>query len=153
MVECVNLQAMFEDAMYVFHNGFACSETVIYTLRKHFGWDDMSDDSIAMSSGFPWGLGGVGCLCGAVAGGTMCIGYCFGRKTPGDPCINRCFELTCEFGNAVVEKWGSCCCGKLIEEFPDRNGADRKAKCAEIVKFCIETAARIIAREQGITIE
>ena len=50
----------------------------------------------AMSSGFPWGLGGGGCICGALAGGTMCIGYFFGRKTPGDPKINKCFELTKE---------------------------------------------------------
>jgi len=151
MVKTINLQAMFDDAMYVFHNGYACSESTIYALRKHFGWD-MSDDAIAMSSGFPWGLGGVGCLCGAVAGGAMCIGYCFGRREPGDPCINKCFELTCEFGNAVKEKCGSTCCGSLIAEFPDRNGADRKAKCCDIVKTCIETAARIIAREQGIEI-
>lgn len=153
MVDHVNCKTLVEDALYVFHNGYACSESVIYALRKNFGWDGMTDDAIAMSGGFPWGLGGVGCLCGAVAGGTMSIGYCFGRRTPGDPCINRCFQLTCEFGNAVVEKFGSCCCGKLIEEFEDRNAPERKAKCADVVAFCVETAARIIAREQGIVIE
>lgn len=153
MVDHINCKTLVEDALYVFHNGYACSESVIYALRKNFGWDGMTDDAIAMSGGFPWGLGGVGCLCGAVAGGTMSIGYCFGRRTPGDPCINRCFQLTCEFGNAVVEKFGSCCCGKLIEEFEDRNAPERKAKCADVVAFCVETAARIIAREQGIAIE
>lgn len=153
MVDHINCKTLVEDALYVFHNGYACSESVIYALRKNFGWDGMTDDAIAMSGGFPWGLGGVGCLCGAVAGGTMSIGYCFGRRAPGDPCINRCFQLTCEFGNAVVEKFGSCCCGKLIEEFEDRNAPERKAKCADVVAFCVETAARIIAREQGIAIE
>ena len=153
MVDHINCKTLVEDALYIFHNGYACSESVIYALRKNFGWDDMTDDAIAMSSGFPWGLGGVGCLCGAVAGGTMSIGYCFGRRTPGDPCINRCFQLTCEFGNAVVEKFGSCCCGKLIEEFEDRNAPERKAKCADVVAFWVETAARIIAREQGIAID
>ena len=51
----------------------------VYTpyIRKNFELD-MSDDAIAMSSGFPWGLGGGGCICGALAGGTMCIGYFFG---------------------------------------------------------------------------
>lgn len=153
MVDHINCKTLVEDALYIFHNGYACSESVIYALRKNFGWDDMTDDAIAMSGGFPWGLGGVGCLCGAVAGGTMSIGYCFGRRTPGDPCINRCFQLTCEFGNAVVEKFGSCCCGKLIEEFEDRNAPERKTKCADVVAFCVETAARIIAREQGIAID
>ncbi len=153
MVERINCKALVEDALHIFHNGFACSESVIYALRKHFAWGGMTDDAIAMSSGFPWGLGGVGCLCGAVAGGTMCIGYCFGRRVPGDPCINKCFALTKEFGDAVVAEFGSCCCGKLIEEFEDRNSPERKCKCAGIVAFCAEKAARIIAREQGIAID
>ena len=84
MVDHVDYQQIIADAVDVFHNGFACSESVIYSLRKNFGWDELSDDAIAMSTGFPWGLGGAGCLCGAVAGGTMCLGYVFGRRTPGD---------------------------------------------------------------------
>ena len=82
MVDHVDYQQIIADAVDVFHNGFACSESVIYSLRKNFGWDELSDDAIAMSTGFPWGLGGAGCLCGAVAGGAMCLGYVFGRNAP-----------------------------------------------------------------------
>lgn len=139
---------LLADAMEVFHNGFACSESVIFALRKHFGWAALSDDAIAMSTGFPWGLGGAGCLCGALAGGTMCLGYAFGRRTPGDPCAETCQALACELAEAVRGRFGSSCCGCLIQEFPDRNTPERKAKCAEIVSFCAETAARILAREQ-----
>ena len=152
MVDHVDCKALVEDALHIFHNGFASSESVIYALRKHFGWDSLSDDAIAMSSGFPWGLGGAGCLCGAVAGGSMCIGYCFGRRTPGDPTVTRCHALTCEFAKAVQEKFGATCCGKLIQEFPDRDMPARKAKCADVVAFCAETAARIIARETGVAL-
>ena len=73
MVQSVSLEQLRKDAVDIFHNGFACSESVIYSIRKNLELD-MSDDAFAMSTGFPWGLGGAGCLCGAVAGGTMCIG-------------------------------------------------------------------------------
>ncbi len=99
MVQSVSLEQLRKDAVDIFHNGFACSESVIYSIRKNFELD-MSDDAFAMSTGFPWGLGGAGCLCGAVAGGTMCIGYVFGRRKPSPERKSFCTELV-EF--AVTE--------------------------------------------------
>ena len=52
----MNMEKLEQDAADIFHQGFACSESVIYAIRKHFGID-LSDYAIAMSSGFPWGLG------------------------------------------------------------------------------------------------
>ena len=74
MTTDINFDQLRKDANDIFHAGFTCSESVIYTIRKAFDLD-MSDDAIKMSSGFPWGLGGGGCICGALAGATMCIGY------------------------------------------------------------------------------
>ena len=53
MVKSVNVKKTVEDATYIFNNGFACSESVIYAIRKNFHLD-LPDDVIAMSSGFPW---------------------------------------------------------------------------------------------------
>lgn len=149
MVQSINLDTLRKDAVHIFHNGFACSESVIYALRKDFELD-ISDDAIAMSTGFPWGLGGVGCICGAVAGATMCLGFLFGRRTPGDPAITNCHVLTKEFGDAMISKFGSTCCGKLIAGYEDRNSPERKAYCTEIVEAAVTEAAHIICRELGI---
>ena len=73
MTTNVDLEKLQKDAVDIFNQGFACSESVIYAIKENFELD-MSDDAIAMSSGFPWGLGGGGCICGALAGATMCIG-------------------------------------------------------------------------------
>ena len=73
MTTNINFDELRKDANEIFHSDFTCSESVIYTIRKAFDLD-MSDDAIKMSSGFPWGLGGGGCICGALAGATMCIG-------------------------------------------------------------------------------
>lgn len=148
MVQSVNLTKLREDADYIFHNGFACSESVIYAIRKNFELD-MSDDAFAMSSGFPWGLGGAGCICGAVAGGAMCLGYVFGRRNPGEP-IGDCHRVTKEFALAIRAKFGGTCCGKLIAQYEDKNSPARKAHCADIVDFTVTEIAHIICRELNI---
>ena len=108
MTTNINIEQLQKDAVDIFNAGFACSESVIYAIRKHFEID-LSDDAIAMSSGFPWGLGGGGCICGALAGATMCIGYFFGRRTPGDPKITKCFALTNEMHDAFKDYCGGTC--------------------------------------------
>lgn len=57
MTTNIDMQALKNDAVEIFNQGFACSESIIYAIKKHFELD-LSDDAIAMSSGFPWGLGG-----------------------------------------------------------------------------------------------
>ena len=59
MTTNVDLEKLQKDAVDIFNQGFACSESVIYAIKENFELD-MSDDAIAMSSGFPWGLGGGG---------------------------------------------------------------------------------------------
>ena len=54
MTKDVNLDQLQKDAVEIFNQGFACSESIIYAIKKNFELE-MSDDAIAMSSGFPWG--------------------------------------------------------------------------------------------------
>ena len=61
MTTNVDLEKLQKDAVDIFNQGFACSESVFYAIKENFELD-MSDDAIAMSSGFPWGLGGGGNL-------------------------------------------------------------------------------------------
>ncbi len=146
MITQVNIEELQKDAVEIFCNGFACSESVIFAIRKHFEIE-LSDDAIAMSSGFPWGLGGGGCICGALAGGTMMIGYFFGRRTPGDPQISKCFELTKELHDYFKSANGATCCRFLIKNYPDRNSQERKEHCINMVKTTVVKTAEIIMRE------
>lgn len=146
MVTNIDFEKLENDAEEIFNNGFACSESVIYAINKNLELG-MSDDAIAMSSGFPWGLGGPGCICGALAGGTMCLGQVFGRRTPGDPAIQKCFKLTEELHDYFVEQNGAPCCGKIIAEYADRNDPDRKCKCTKLVRSTVHKVAEIIIRE------
>lgn len=145
MTTNINMEQLQKDTAEIFNSGFACSESVIYGIRKHFEID-LSDDAIAMSSGFPWGLGGGGCICGALAGAAMCIGYFFGRRTPGDPKINRCFELTNELHDKFKAANGATCCRALWIGL-EKNSLERKEKCTEIVVETVKITAEIILRE------
>lgn len=142
----IDMEQLQKDAVEIFTSGFACSESVIFTIRKALDLD-IPDSAIAMSSGFPWGLGGGGCLCGAVAGAVMCIGFVYGRSTPGDPKISRCFELTKEFHDKFREAHGATCCRVLIKDYPDKNSPERKCHCIDMVKFAVVTVAEILIRE------
>lgn len=141
----IDMEQLRKDAADYFNGGYACSESVICAIRKNFGLD-WPDDVIAMSSGFPWGLGDPGCICGALAGGTMCLGYFFGRRRPGDPKVQRCFRLTTELHDGFTAKCGAPCCGKLIAGY-DRDAPERKAKCTGFVEYAVTKTAEIILRE------
>lgn len=141
----INMEELKKDALHAFHHGFACSESVIYAIRKHFQLP-MSDDAIAMSSGFPWGLGGGGCLCGALAGGTMCISYVFGRTEPGDPKIRTCFQLTKELHDSFRTHCGGTCC-RVLTRGMEKDSPERKAQCSTFVEHTVEQVAKILLRE------
>lgn len=141
----VNVEEIKKDAVEIFQNGFACSESVIYAIKKGFDLE-MSDDAIAMSSGFPWGLGGGGCICGALAGGVMCIGYFFGRRIPGDQTFLKCQELTKELHDYFKETCGATCC-RVLTKGKEKNSPERKAQCIQFVEATVEKVVEIIVRE------
>lgn len=142
----VNIEEIKKDAAEIFQQGFACSESVIYAIKKGFELD-LSDDAIAMGSGFPWGLGGGGCICGALAGGTMCLGYVFGRRTPGDPAFFKCQEVTKELHDFFREYCGGTCC-RVLTRGMEKNSPERKAQCIKFVQATVEKVAEIIIREK-----
>lgn len=138
----IDIEELQKDAVEIFHSGFACSESIVYAIRKHFKLE-LSDDAIAMSSGFPWGLGGGGCICGALAGGTMMLGYFFGRTVPGDPTINQCFRICQELHDDFLRHCGASCCRALTRGM-EKNSPERKAQCTDFVEFTVKRTAELI---------
>lgn len=141
----INLELIKKDAIEIFHNGYACSETVIYAVNKAFD-AEMPQSAIAMSSGFPWGFGGGGCICGALAGGCMCLGYFFGKQFPGDESGVKCQEYSCELCEYFKEQCKGTCCHVLTKGF-ERNSPERKKQCEAYVIVALEKTIEIILRE------
>lgn len=95
----------------LFNQGLCCSESVLQAVAESRGIKSELIPKIA--TGLCGGISRSGNICGAVSGGVLAIGLCFGRSQPGQsPEENvrrvRAFLAECE------QRFGSTNCEKLI---------------------------------------
>ncbi|MCH4886524.1 hypothetical protein EZV73_03040 [Acidaminobacter sp. JC074] len=149
----VSVSQIRNDAETMFRNGeYYCSEAVIASIRKNFELD-MPEEMIAMASGFPVGIGKSKCVCGAVSGGIMALGYFFGRTkgtTPADPKSVKTLELANELQGDFKKNHKVLCC-KVLTKGMDMASGEHKAQCISFTGEIAESAAKIIVRELEIT--
>ena len=150
MVREVELDKMLEDATENFTTGFMCSESVLDVLNRHYDLG-IGDEAIAMSTGFPYGFGNGGNVCGAVAGATMALGKIFGRTVKGDPAFQKCIDVVRELNDDVAAAYGSSLCPDLIRDYGFTD-PERKKHCTGIVHECIRSFAKIVERECGVAV-
>jgi C_GCAxxG_C_C family probable redox protein len=124
---------------------FYCSEAIVKTINDAFGLE-FPDDVVMLASGFPIGIGGAGCSCGAVTGGVMAIGMVFGRKNPGDPSIDRCLALSRELHDLFAKRHGCLCCRTLTHGMKLKS-PEHMAQCIAFTGEVAEETATIILRE------
>jgi len=118
-------------------NGDNCSMAV---MRSFCVAMDMhiSDDTIRMASGFGGGLGRAGCLCGALAGATMILGFI--QKIPAESNLKETVYPNIKiFHDIFVNTFGSTCC-RVINPLPFEN----KARMNSCHKVMIGTAELLI---------
>lgn len=151
MVKEVYLDKMLEDATENFTTGFMCSESVLEVLNRHYGLG-IGEEAIALSTGFPYGFGDGGNVCGAVAGATMCLGKVFGRTVKGDPAFKKCIDVVRELNDDVAKVYKTSICPELIKDY-DFYEPDRKTFCTGILHECIRSFAKIMERECGVEVK
>ncbi|MHB9941443.1 hypothetical protein CF065_07385 [Clostridium sporogenes] len=126
-----------------YRNGdFYCSEAVVKTIRDEFKIE-VSDDVIAMASGFPVGIGGSGCTCGAIAGGIMALGMVFGRKKAKDPRVAKSMELRKKLHDDFKKEHKSLCCRSLTKGM-ELGSKEHMDQCIAFTGEVAERVARII---------
>lgn len=150
MVKEVKLNDMLDAAKVDFTTGYMCSETVLDVLNRFYELG-IGEEAIALSTGFPYGFGDGGNICGAVAGATMALGKIFGRTTKGDPAYEKCIAVVRELNEDVAAAHGSSLCPDLIEGY-DFATHERKHHCTEVVYTCIKSFAKIVERECGVKV-
>lgn len=124
---------------------FYCSEAIVKTINDAFGLR-YPERVIRMASGFPIGIGGAGCACGAVTGGVMAIGMVFGRENAGDPSIDRCLALARELHVFFSGRHGCLCCRTLTHGMKLKS-PEHIAQCVAFTGEVAEETAKIILRE------
>ncbi|MCL2141176.1 MAG: C-GCAxxG-C-C family protein [Dehalococcoidia bacterium] len=151
-IDIINLQAVKSEAAELYRSGdYYCSEAIISTIRKYFA-PDMPEQAIAMGSGFPVGMGGSMCTCGAVVGGIIALGYFFGRVRPKDTKVQKAMTLAKELHDYFRNKHKVLCC-KILTKGMELGSPVHMEQCIAFTGEIAEKTAEIIARELGIAIE
>ncbi|MBQ0004934.1 MAG: C-GCAxxG-C-C family protein [Clostridiales bacterium] len=150
MVKEVNITEMKAYLKEDFTTGFMCSESVLDTLNKFYDLG-IGEEAIALSTGFPYGFGNGGNLCGGVAGATMALGKVFGRTVKGDPAYQKCIDIVRELNDDVAAAYKTSICPDLIADY-DFKDPERKTHCTNILYVIVESFAKIMERECGVAI-
>lgn len=151
MITTITREELQNEANFVFRNGYTWGETVVYVLNKCYDLQ-LPDVSIALSSGFPYGFGVGGNICGAVAGTTMILGSVFGRTKRTDPLPQKCLDVTRELNDYIVAHRKTVICPEYIQDYTFAT-PERKDHCTELIFDILEIFAKIMERERGITIQ
>lgn len=146
MKKSVDLEKIKRQAEDYYRNGdFFCSEAIVKTIRDEFDLP-VPDNVIAMASGFPVGMGGSGCTCGAVVGGIMALGLVFGRTEPKDTKVTKAMELAKELHDTFKKQHRSLCCRVLTKDM-ELGSPVHMQQCIAFTGEVAEAAAKIIVRE------
>ncbi|MCL2171509.1 MAG: C-GCAxxG-C-C family protein [Defluviitaleaceae bacterium] len=146
MKTSVNIQQVRYDAEEVFRmGGFYCSEAIISAIRKNFD-PDMPKDFIRAASGFPVGIGRSKCMCGAISGAVLALGYFFGKDR------EKSMRLTHEMQNSFRQNHKNTLCCHIHVAGMDLASGEHKKQCVVFTGECAAKAAEIIARELNISL-
>ena len=125
---------------------YNCSEAVMSALRDAF-FPDLPEYVIAATSGFPVGMGGAGCSCGAVNGGLVALGLLFGRSQPKDLLQSGfCMNLSRELHDTFKERNKTLCC-RLHTKDMQIGSKEHSVQCTRYTGGAAEITATIIIRE------
>ena len=133
----------------LFNQGLCCSESVLQALAESCGIQSELIPKIA--TGLCGGISRSGNICGAVSGGVLAIGLCYGRSRPGESPEEtvrrvRAFLTRCE------QRFGSTNCEKLLgcrldtpegqQFFKEHN---LREKCAGLTREAARMASEALA--------
>ena len=155
MLKEISIKKVKEDAEEIFRlGGFYCSEAIVSSVRKNIA-PEMPAELVSAASSFPIGLGRSKCMCGAVSGGAICIGYFFGRCQPTtitDPTSVNCLKLANELQESFRKNHKGVLCCSVHTKGMDMASGEHKAQCVAFTGEMAQKTAEIIARELDLKI-
>ena len=124
-----------------FQSGYSCSESLIkWAIDEKL----VPEELLAVATPFSGGMG-VGCLCGAISGAQIIIGYLFGKNNAG-----KNEELARTKAKALMqrfmEKHGATCC-RVLTRGLEMASPERKAHCVNIVNDCEKFVEELVRAE------
>jgi len=132
-------------AGYYHKMGYNCSESIFLTFREYLA-PEVGDEFVRIASPFGGGLGRAGCICGALSGAVLMLGFAKGRtthKVPG----KESYILSNDLENKFKERFGSTCC-RVLNRHPF-GSPEQGETCQRIIRETAELFMEFI-KEKGI---
>lgn len=121
------------------NKGCSCSESIVKAAVES-GY--APEELINVATSFSGGMGS-GCLCGAIAGSQIIIGYIFGKNK-----TNTARILAKEFIEEFKKTHKATCCRVLTAGF-DFHSPERKQHCVNMVQSCAKILNEMLEREKA----
>jgi C_GCAxxG_C_C family probable redox protein len=120
-----------------------CAEAVFLVLNKGFGGGLPEETTIRLASAMTDGLGGAGCLCGALGGGVLGLGLFLGRESAGGKDRYRARQASRVLHDLFRENIGSTCC-RVLNKRIKKGCHSHFEHCREVTGIGARLAARVI---------
>lgn len=121
-----------------FNQGYSCSESIIMeAIEKGL----VPEEILSVATSFSGGMGS-GCLCGAIAGSQMVIGYLFGRNNKSGNDV-QARAMAKQFVSEFMKTHKATCC-RVLTRGMDMASPERKAHCTNMVDDCSRILNKMI---------
>lgn len=127
-----------------------CSESLMLAFQETLGDEIVPPVAVALSSPFRGGLGGAGCICGALAAGQMILGLALGFEGRATDEQNlgetaRARECHQQLHDLFKKKHRSTCCRVLTKNLEPKT-PERHRQCLSLVKSSAGLTGEVLTR-------
>jgi C_GCAxxG_C_C family probable redox protein len=140
--ESALIQTIRARAENLFHTRqYHCAEAVLLALNLGFRAGLSDHHAVALASGLPVGVGGSGCMCGALSGAILALGLLLGGEHPhrNRASVRRASAV---LHDRFKTAHGSTCC-RVLTRKAEKAGLARFDRCAAFTGDGAEIAARL----------
>lgn len=121
-----------------FNQGYSCSESIIMeAIEKGL----VPKELLSVATSFSGGMGS-GCLCGAIAGSQIVLGWLFGKNNQNNNDPNARM-LAKQFIEEFKKSHKATCC-RVLTAGMDMASPERKAHCTNMVNDCSKILEEMI---------
>lgn len=121
-----------------FNQGYSCSESIIMEAIEQ---GIVPKELLSVATSFSGGMSS-GCLCGAIAGSQMVLGWLYGKNNKNGNDV-QARALAKQFIEEFKKSHKATCC-RVLTAGMDMASPERKAHCTNMVNDCSKILAEII---------
>lgn len=125
----------------------SCGEAIIKAVKDAYALP-FDDSVLKLATGMAGGIGGQGCICGALSGAVMSLGMIYGRSELGAS-ADKIKALSAELYSFYEDNFSFFCCRTQLKDF-EKNSPEARAHCLHMIDTMLTKACEIIERE-GLT--